>query len=100
MYVSIILDVSVAFAVVLFGCSKSRSGDVAHVAYVVSVSEACCKRLFKLFHLFLDICCKHFDLDVVYVFFEQTEGRDSPPTIYFKLHSVKAEWLVALQDRR
>jgi hypothetical protein len=23
---------------------------------------------FKLFHLFPDVCCKHFDLDVAYVF--------------------------------
>jgi hypothetical protein len=43
-------------------------GDVAHVAYVASVSEACCRHLFKLFHLFPDVCCKCFDLDVAYVF--------------------------------
>ena len=34
------------------------------VAFVANVSEACCKRLFKLFDLFLDVCCKYFDLDV------------------------------------
>jgi hypothetical protein len=27
-------------------------GDVAHVAYVVRVLEACCKHLFEMFHLF------------------------------------------------
>ena len=36
--------------------------------YVASVSEACCKSLFKMFHLFPDVCCNHFDLDVAYVF--------------------------------
>ena len=35
---------------------------------VASVSEGCCKRLFKMFHLFLDVCCNRFDLDVAYVF--------------------------------
>jgi hypothetical protein len=39
--------------------------DVTHVA---SVSEACCKCLFKMFHLFSDVCYKRSDLDVVYVF--------------------------------
>jgi hypothetical protein len=38
-----------------------------HVAYVASVSEICCKSLFKMFHLFPDICCNHFYLDVAYV---------------------------------
>lgn len=28
------------------------AGMFAHIAYVASVSEACCKRLFKIFHLF------------------------------------------------
>jgi hypothetical protein len=28
--------------------------DVAHVAMAVHV---CCKRLFQMFHLFLDVCC-------------------------------------------
>ena len=55
-------------AIVLNGCRKSRSEDVAHVAYVASVSEAHCKRLFKMFHLFPYVCCKRFDLDVAYVF--------------------------------
>jgi hypothetical protein len=41
--------------------------DVARVAYVASVSDECCKRLFKMFHLFQTYVCKHFDLDVVYV---------------------------------
>ena len=50
------------------GCCKSRLGDVAHVAYVISVSEASCKCLFKIFHLFPDVCCKRFNLDVAYVF--------------------------------
>jgi hypothetical protein len=26
--------------------------DVLNVAYVASVSEACCKHLFKMFHMF------------------------------------------------
>ena len=55
-------------AIISFGCYKSRLDDVAHVAYVAIVSEACCKRLFKMFHLFPDVCCKRFDLDVAYVF--------------------------------
>ena len=33
------------------------------VAYVASVLEACCKRLFKMFHLFLSV----FYFDVAYV---------------------------------
>jgi hypothetical protein len=38
------------------------------VAYVASVSEACCKRLFKIFHLFSDVCLgAFFYLDVAYV---------------------------------
>jgi hypothetical protein len=48
-----------------YGYCKSRSGDVAHVA---SVSEACWKCLFKMFYLFLDICCNRFYLDVAYDF--------------------------------
>jgi hypothetical protein len=55
-------------AVVSDGCNKSRSGDVAHVVYVASVLEVCCRRLFNIFHLFLDVCCNNFYLDVVYVF--------------------------------
>jgi hypothetical protein len=31
---------------------KSKSGDVAHVAYKVIVSEACCKRMFRVFQMF------------------------------------------------
>ena len=34
--------------------------DGADVAYVASVSEACCKNLFKMFHLFPDVCCNCF----------------------------------------
>jgi len=30
-------------------------------------SKACCKRLFKMFHLFSDVCCNHFYLNVAYV---------------------------------
>jgi hypothetical protein len=37
------------------------------VAYAASVSEACCKHLFKVFHLFSDVCCKRLDLDIAYV---------------------------------
>ena len=33
------------------------------VAYVATMSEACCKYLFKIFHLFLSI----FDFDIAYV---------------------------------
>jgi hypothetical protein len=54
--------------IVLYVCCKIRSGNVAHVAYVARVLEACCEHLFKLIHLFPDVCCKHFDLDVAYVF--------------------------------
>jgi hypothetical protein len=42
--------------------------DVVNVdqndAYVASVSDKCCKRLFKMFHLFQTYVCKRFDLDV------------------------------------
>jgi hypothetical protein len=55
-------------AIVSYGCCKSRSVDVSHVANAASVLEAYCKCLLKLFHLFLDICCKRFDLDVAFVF--------------------------------
>jgi hypothetical protein len=37
------------------------------VAYVASVSDKCCKRLFEIFHLFQTYVCKRFDLDVTYV---------------------------------
>ena len=38
------------------------------VASVASVSEACCKHLFKMFNIFLDVCLKSvFYLDVAYV---------------------------------
>ena len=37
------------------------------VAYVASVSEACCKRLFKMFHLCQTYVPSTFDLDVAYV---------------------------------
>ena len=41
--------------------------DVAYFAYVASVSDKCCKRLFKMFHLFRTYVCKRFDLDDAYV---------------------------------
>jgi hypothetical protein len=34
--------------------------DVAHVAYVASVSNEYCKRLFKMFSYILDICLQAF----------------------------------------
>jgi hypothetical protein len=38
------------------------------VAYVASVSEACCKHLFKMFHLFFRrMFASIFNLDVAYV---------------------------------
>jgi hypothetical protein len=44
------------------------------VTYVASVSEACCKCFKGMLQAFvrnvssvLDVCCKHFDLDVAYV---------------------------------
>ena len=37
------------------------------VAYVASVSEACCKRLFKMFHLFHTYVSNVFYLDIAYV---------------------------------
>ena len=37
------------------------------VAYVASVSEACCKRLFKMFYLFQTYVAGVFYLDVAYV---------------------------------
>jgi hypothetical protein len=38
------------------------------VAYVASVSEACCKRLFKMFHLFLDIFMQAFFIWMLHMF--------------------------------
>jgi hypothetical protein len=38
--------------------------DVAYVAMVVYV---CCMRLFLMFYLFLDVCCKYVYLDIAYV---------------------------------
>jgi hypothetical protein len=38
-------------------CCKSKSGDVA---YAASVSETRCKRLFKMLHMFQDVCCNCF----------------------------------------
>ena len=63
-------------AFISYGCFKSRSGDVAHVAYVAIVSEACCKHMFRVFQMFqrfvsshhlcfADACCKCVYLDVV-----------------------------------
>jgi hypothetical protein len=40
--------------------------DVAHVTYIINVAEACCKHLFKIFHLF-QIYVECFDLDVTYI---------------------------------
>jgi hypothetical protein len=44
---------------------------IASVSYGYCKSSlGCCicyKRLFKMFHLFLDVCCKHFYLDIAYV---------------------------------
>ena len=41
--------------------------DVAHVAYVASVSEACCNYFFQNVSSVPDVCYKRFDLDVAYV---------------------------------
>jgi hypothetical protein len=43
------------------------------------------KGLFELFHLFLDICCKRFDLDVAYVFTHMLQQCVSKCFIYFSL---------------
>jgi hypothetical protein len=51
-------------AIVSYGCCKSRSWDVT---YVASVSKACCKHLFKIFHLFPDVCCNRFQTYIAYV---------------------------------
>jgi hypothetical protein len=37
------------------------------VTFVASVSKTCRKLLFKMFHLFINVCCKCFGLDVAYV---------------------------------
>jgi hypothetical protein len=36
------------------------------VAYIASVLDEYCKCLFKMFSI-SDVCCKQFDLDIVYV---------------------------------
>jgi hypothetical protein len=37
------------------------------VAYVVSISEPCCKHLFKMFHLFQTYVASVFDVDVAHI---------------------------------
>jgi hypothetical protein len=59
-YVSSVLDVSFVYCNYFILMCKRRSEDVAHVVYVAGVSEAYCKRLFKMFHLFTDVCCNLF----------------------------------------
>jgi hypothetical protein len=44
---------------VLYGCCKSRSADIAHVAYVAIVSEACCKRVSVLEVCFIRVFWTH-----------------------------------------
>ena len=54
---------------VSYGCCISQKNmDVAKVDQdVASVSEVCCKRLFKMFHLFQTYVQAFFDLDVAHV---------------------------------
>jgi energy-converting hydrogenase Eha subunit C len=70
MYVSSVLDVIRGMLQVFYMDIAKVDRDVA---YVASVSEACCKRLFKMFHLvasffYLDIahvsqiCCSMFEM--------------------------------------
>jgi hypothetical protein len=55
--------------IVLYVCCKVDRG-MSHMLHIVaSVSEAYCKCLFKIFYLFLDVCCMYFDLDVAYVMY-------------------------------
>ena len=50
---------------------KVFHADVAKVdrdvTYVAIVVHLCCKRIFSIFYLFLDICCKCAYLDIEYV---------------------------------
>jgi hypothetical protein len=85
MYVSSVSNVQMYVVIISSWCCKSRSGDIAHVAYVASVSDSCCKRLLKLFHLFSDVCCKRFDLDVAYVFTHMLQQYAPKYFIYFSL---------------
>ena len=39
-----------------------------NVAYVAIVVYVCCKLLFPMFYMFLDVCCKCVYLDVAYIF--------------------------------
>jgi hypothetical protein len=60
-YVSSVLDISEVYMLQMFYVDVAKVDR--DVAYVVSISEARCKRLFKMFHLFLSV----FYLDIAYV---------------------------------
>ena len=49
LYVS---GVSEVCCICFIGCCKSRSWDVAHVAYVAIVFRACCNSMFRVFQMF------------------------------------------------
>ena len=61
---------------------------------VASVSEGCCKRLFKMFHLFLDVCCNRFDLDVAYVFTHMLQKYVPKCFICFSLSIVASVFML------
>jgi hypothetical protein len=48
---------------VLYGCCKSR----LRCCICCKCFKGSCKRLFKVFHLLSDVCCKCLDLDAAYV---------------------------------
>jgi hypothetical protein len=52
MYVSCVWRFRCMLQLFHMDVAKSRSGDVAHVAYVAIVLEACCKCMFRVFHMF------------------------------------------------
>jgi hypothetical protein len=51
-YVSSVLDIFSGMLQLFYMDIEKVDGDVARVAYVASVSETCCKSLFKMFDLF------------------------------------------------
>ena len=51
-------------AIVVFGCFKSRSGDVAYVAIV---SEVCCKSMFRVFQRYVSALFFRMHVAIVFI---------------------------------
>jgi hypothetical protein len=68
MYVSSVLDVLNVCCNYFILMLQKQIKDVTHVVFVASVSEACCKCLFKIFHLSSTYVAILFYLDVTSCF--------------------------------